>query len=219
MPKVAAKLNARSALLDAALNVVRTKGFSATSVDELCVAAGVTKGAFFHHFKSKADLGVAAADHWSEMTGELFASAAYHNASDPLARVLGYVTFRKDILQGEISEFTCLVGMMVHEVYETSPDIRDACNRSISGHAATLEADITAAMEERGLSSSNWTAQSLALHTQAVLQGAFILAKAKGNSAVAADSIDHLARYIALLFNVGAVAGETHETNQKEKTS
>ena len=52
---------------------------------------------------------------------------------------------------------------------------------------------------ERG-SKANWTANSLALHTQAVLQGAFILAKAQGGPMVAAESIDHLRRYIELLF-------------------
>ena len=51
-----AKPDARSKLLDAALSVIRTKGYSATSVGELCTVAGVTKGAFFHHFKSKDDL-------------------------------------------------------------------------------------------------------------------------------------------------------------------
>ena len=218
MPKSVAKPDARSALLDAALHIVRQKGFTSTSVDELCTAAGVTKGAFFHHFKSKADLGVAAANHWSELTGALFASAPYHDAPDPLDRVLGYVNFRKDILRGNLSEFTCLIGTMVQEVYQTAPAIRDACDKSISGHAATLEADIRAAMQERGLSPSDWTAKSLALHTQAVLQGAFILAKAKGDSAIAADSIDHLARYIRLLFAAGTRPNVSNERDQKEKT-
>ena len=45
-----------------------------------------------------------------------------------------------------------------------------------------------------------WTAENLALHTQAVLQGAFILAKAKGNAAVVEASIDDLRRYVELLF-------------------
>lgn len=218
MPETAAKPDARSALLDAALKIVRTKGFTSTSVDELCAAAGVTKGAFFHHFKSKADLGVAAANHWSELTGALFASAPYHDAPDPLDRVLGYVNFRKEILRGNVSEFTCLVGTMVQEVYKTAPAIRDACDKSISGHAATLEADILDAMQDRGLSQSDWTARSLALHTQAVLQGAFILAKAKEDSAIAADSIDHLARYIELLFEAGTQASDRNEANQKEET-
>jgi TetR/AcrR family transcriptional repressor of nem operon len=38
------------------------------------------------------------------------------------------------------------------------------------------------------------------MHTQAVLQGAFILAKAKGGAEIAAASIHHLHRYIELLF-------------------
>ncbi len=202
MPKTAAKPGARSKLLDAALSVIRAKGYSATTVDELCAAAGVTKGAFFHHFKSKDELGVAAAQHWSETTGALFAEAPYHDHADPLDRVLGYLAFRKALLQGGVPEFTCLVGTMVQETYETAPTIRDACDRSISGHAETLEADIEAAMRDRGMR-PDWTARSLALHTQAVLQGAFILAKAKGGAEIAADSIDHLTRYLELLFGPG----------------
>lgn len=201
MTKPDAKRDARSKLLDAALSVIRTKGYSATSVDELCATAGVTKGAFFHHFKSKDALAVAAADHWSEMTGALFAAAPYHDHDDPLDRVLAYVAFRKALLRGGTADFTCLVGTMVQETYETAPAIRDACERSITGHAATLEADIEAAMCARGMT-PEWTASSLALHTQAVIQGAFILAKATSSAAVAADSIDHLRRYIEMLFGV-----------------
>src|SRR5690606_32958746 len=116
-----------------------------------------------------------------------------------LDRVLGYLDFRKALLEGTVPEFTCLVGTMVQEVYETDPAIRDACDRSISGHAATLEQDIAEAMTRYDVR-ADWTAQSLALHMQAVLQGAFVLAKAKGGPEVAADSIDHLRRYVERLF-------------------
>ncbi len=200
MPKPSAQPDARQKLLDAAVSVIRTKGYSATTVDELCANAGVTKGAFFHHFKSKDELGVAAAEHWSDTTGALFAEAKYHERSDPLDRVLGYLALRKKLLKGEVSEFTCLVGTMVQESYETSPAIRDACERSISDHAALLEADLALAMRERRMR-PNWTAESLALHAQAVLQGAFVLAKAKGGPQIAAESIDHLIRYVKLLFS------------------
>jgi TetR/AcrR family transcriptional repressor of nem operon len=193
-------VDTRTGLLDAAERLVLAQGLSATSVEAIAREAGVTKGAFFHHFKSKDALGVAAAEHWSEITGALFAKAPYHDHADPLDRVLGYVALRKALLQGGVPEFTCLVGTMVQETYETTPAIRDACERSISGHAATLEADIESAMRDRRLSPA-WTARSLALHTQAVLQGAFILAKAKGGAEVAADSIDHLTRYLELLFS------------------
>jgi TetR/AcrR family transcriptional repressor of nem operon len=129
---------AREKLVDAALALIRTQGFAATSVDELCARAGVTKGAFFHHFASKNALAVAAADHWSRVTGELFAAAPYHKHKAPLDRVLAYLDFRKALLKGRVPEFTCLVGTMVQEVYNTDPDIRAACDASISAHAATL---------------------------------------------------------------------------------
>ena len=56
-------------------------------------------------------------------------------------------------------------------------------------------------MAARGMRDVGWTAESLALHTQAVLQGAFILAKAKDSVSVAIDSINHLKRYVTLLFS------------------
>jgi TetR/AcrR family transcriptional regulator, transcriptional repressor for nem operon len=193
------KVGTREKLLQSALALIREKGYSSTSVDELCAQAGVTKGAFFHHFKSKEALAVSAAHHWTAITSAFFETAPYHEHEDPLARVLGYLDFRKAILKGELAEFTCLVGTMVQEAYSTSPGIRDACAASICGHAAEIEADIAKAMARYGIRAP-WTAESLALHTQAVLQGSFILAKAKGGAAVAAASIDHLHRYIELLF-------------------
>jgi TetR/AcrR family transcriptional repressor of nem operon len=195
----ATKPAARDKLLSAALSLVREKGYASTSVDELCAQAGVTKGAFFHHFRSKDALAVAAANHWSATTAAFFKAAPYHKHSDPLDRVLGYLDFRKAILKGELAEFTCLVGTMVQEVYLTNPEIRAACEASIIGHAAEIEADIAKAMKRYRIRGS-WSAGSLALHTQAVIQGAFILAKAKGGAAIAAASIDHLRRYIELLF-------------------
>lgn len=192
------KPNARTKLLDAALGTIRAKGYSATSVDDLCGAAGVTKGAFFHHFKSKDALAVAAADHWSEITSELFAAAPFHDPEDPLDRILAYIDFRKELVRGEIAEFTCLVGTMVQEAYGASDDIRSACWRSISGHAETLEGDIAAAIELYDVSGIK--SKSLALFTQATIQGAFILAKAKNDPGVAIDCINHLKRYVELLF-------------------
>lgn len=181
------------------MDVIRAQGFAATTVDDLCKAAGVTKGAFFHHFESKEALGIAAAEFWTETTSAFFERAPYHGHDDPLERVLAYVDFRKSIIAGELAAWTCLVGTMTQEVYEHHPAIRDACAASIFGHAATLEPDIRAAMDARGIR-ADWTAESLARHTQAVLQGAFILAKAAGDCAVALESVDHLRRYIELLF-------------------
>jgi TetR/AcrR family transcriptional repressor of nem operon len=171
----------------------------ATTIEEVCEAAGLTKGSFFHHFDSKEELALAAADYWTKGAGELFTSAPYHARADALERLLAYVDFRKALLTGGLADFTCLAGTMVQEVYGTHPAIREACDRSIGGHAETLEPDIAEAMRKYRVN-GEWTARSLALYMQAVIQGSFILAKAKGGPAVARECLDHLRRYTEMLF-------------------
>lgn len=90
----------------------------------------------------------------------------------------GSIESRRAFIRGDIPAFTYVVGRMVQETYGQYPEIRNACAASIFGHASTLTEDIAAAMADHGLA-ADWTAESLAAHTQAVLRGAFILAKAK----------------------------------------
>lgn len=191
--------DARTRLLDAAIDVIRAQGYSATTVDDLCRAAGVTKGAFFHHFASKDAMAVAAAQHWTDVTAPIFAAAPYHADPDPARRVLDYVAFRRAMLTDRaLAEFTCLAGTMVQETYDTHPEIREACGASILGHAQTLIPDIQAALDAAGRTTPS--ARSLAIFTQSTLQGAFVLAKAGGDPAIAADCCDHLTRYFEQLF-------------------
>jgi len=190
----------RSRLLDAAMQVIRAQGYSGTTVDDICSAAGLTKGAFFHHFESKEDLAVAAAAHFSQMAERLFGTAPYRGLADPLDRLLGYVDFRTAILSGPVPEFTCLLGTMVQEAYDTHPAIRHACDTYIGAHIAEVAKDITAA-KVLYAPSVEWSAESLALFTQAVLQGAFVLAKSKGGPEVARDCLAHLRRYLLQLFH------------------
>lgn len=77
----------------------------------------MTKGAFFHHFKTKEAIGFAAANYWSKSTGALFAQAPYHELDDPLDRVLAYLEFGKTIIGGDTFEYTCLVGTMTQEAH------------------------------------------------------------------------------------------------------
>jgi TetR/AcrR family transcriptional repressor of nem operon len=209
MPAASASpADSRTRLLDAALDVVRTRGYAATRVDDICDAAGLSKGSFFHHFTSKEELAVAAAEHWSRVTGAFFAAAPYHALHDPLDRVLGYLAFRRAILRGELPEFTCYAGTTVQETYATHPAIGEACGHSITSHAAVVAKDIAEA-KRMYAPRATWTAESLALHTQAVLQGAFVVAKATGGARAAVDSVDHLIRYVELLFG--------RSTSQSEK--
>jgi TetR/AcrR family transcriptional repressor of nem operon len=185
--------------LDAAMHVIRAKGYSATTIDDICEAAGLTKGSFFHHFKSKEDLAIAAASHFAAMADGLFATAPYQSVSDPLDRLLGYVDFRTGILQGELPDYTCLLGTMVQEVYDTHPAIRAVCEAHISAHAADVAQDIAEAKRLYAPDAA-WTPESLGLFTQAVLQGAFVLAKAKHGPEIAAECLSHLRRYLEMQF-------------------
>jgi TetR/AcrR family transcriptional repressor of nem operon len=191
-------VNSKSRVLDAALQVIRSKGYTATTVDDICAAAGVTKGSFFHHFKSKEDMTLAAVAHWNSSTGGLFERAPYQRQPDPRDRVLGYIDFRKALLRGNTPDYTCLLGTLVQETFETHPRIRDACNRGITQHARNVGRDIAAA-KALYAPKAPWDPQVLALFTQAALQGAFILAKAQGSAAIVAQCIDHLRQHVANL--------------------
>jgi TetR/AcrR family transcriptional repressor of nem operon len=200
MQTVEIKIESKTRILDAALQVFRSKGYSATRVEDICQAAGLTKGGFFHYFRSKEELAIAAAEHFAAMAESIFAVAPYHKFTDPLDRLLGYVDFRKSILLGELSDYTCLLGTMVQETYETHPLIRQTCDRCLSAHAATLATDIEAAIRKYGLT-PRWTVESLAYYMQSVIQGAFILAKAQQSPEVASSCLDHLRRYLERLFH------------------
>ena len=189
----------RDRLLDAAIDLIRTKGYTAMRVEDVCDATGLTKNSFFHHFASKEDLAMAAAERFAARADVMFGRAGYREHADPLERLLGYIDFRQGAMQGELAAFTCLLGMLAQETYRTHPQLSDAAGRYIEEHAATLEADIEAAKRAHA-PAAPWSPHSLAMFTQAVIQGAFVLAKSQHDPAVAADCLDHLRRYLQSTF-------------------
>lgn len=192
--------SSKTKLLDAALQVIRTKGYTAATIDDICAAAGVTKGSFFHHFKGKVELALAAVEHWNALTGGLFASAPYQQIADPRERLLAYIDFRASLIQGGLPDFTCLLGTMVQETFETNPPIRDACNQGIALHAQTVAVNVAAA-KAMYAPDAPWDPEAIAFYTQAVIQGAFILAKAQGSAQVARVCIDQLRNHVAALLS------------------
>lgn len=191
--------SSRERLLDAAIELIRTKGYAAMRVEDVCEATGLTKGSFFHHFASKEEIAMAAAERFASRADAMFTRASYRERGDALQRLLGYIDFRQGAMQGELAAFTCLLGMLAQETFSTHPKLSEAAGRHIDAHAATLEADIAAAQAAHA-PDAPWTPHSLALFTQAVIQGAFVLAKSHHDPAIAADCLDHLRRYLELTF-------------------
>ena len=191
--------DSKAKFLLGALHVIRAKGYEGTTVEDVCEAAALTKGSFFHHFDTKEDLALAAAEYFAATAESVFAAAPYRRAADPLDRILGYIDFRAAIIRGDLPDFTCLLGTMVQETYQTHPAIRKACEKHISNHARTVAKDIAEA-KRRYAPDAPWEPESLAFYTQAVIQGAFILAKSKQSPATAVECLAHLRRYLVTQF-------------------
>lgn len=189
----------KTKLLDAALKVIRTKGYAATTVDDICAQAGVSKGSFFHHFNGKDALALDAIAHWGSMTEAFFAAAPYHDAQDPVDRLLGYVDFRAAMLTGELPDYTCLLGTLVQETYATHPHIREACDRGMAAHIAALTRDVDSA-KQRYAPAAPWTTEGVGYFIQSVLQGSFIYAKAKQGPQIVRQNLEHLRNYLEFLF-------------------
>src|SRR5262245_14033126 len=77
----------RERILELAESAVLEKGFAATSIEELIVAAGITKSGFFYHFKDKGELATALMQRYIEhndaILADIFARADELN-DDPL---------------------------------------------------------------------------------------------------------------------------------------
>ena len=198
MSEIAPEGSPRRKLIDAALYVIRAQGYAAATVDDICGAAGVTKGSFFHHFKGKDHLALAAIEHWSAWTGEFFAGAPYQALKDPRQRVFAYVDFRAALINGDIPRFTCPLGVLMQETYDSHPDLREACRNAIARHVSTVEAMLAEA-KQRYAPMADWAPADVAAFTQSVLQGGFILAKAEGDAGPAIRALATLRRFIDLL--------------------
>ena len=205
--KAMAAAGSNERLLDAAVHVIRSKGYSAARVEDICDEAGLTKGAIFHHFASKEACAVAAAAHFAANADALFDAAPYTRLSDPARPGACLRRFPQGDPSGRVAaghlpaRHDGAGGLRPH------PAIRAACDRYISEHAERLASDIA---EAKALYAPEavWSPGSAALFSQAVLQGGFVLAKAKHGPKVAADCLDHPKRYFEALLGTRALRAE-----------
>jgi TetR/AcrR family transcriptional regulator, transcriptional repressor for nem operon len=186
--------NARYSLIDAGTDLMRRSGYVATSVDEICAAAGLTKGAFFHHFPSKEALAEACLRHWQEQMATLHRSAAYQQIDDPVAKVLASIDFMGEVFANPDVQKSCLAGTAAQEVSETNPVLREAAHTCFAKGEAYFQSLLDAACLT---SNKKLDTASLAEHWMSTVQGSLLMAKASRDPAVISRNLTHFKTYIA----------------------
>jgi AcrR family transcriptional regulator len=94
----------RSHILQSALTLFSKNGYDATSVAEICQAAGVSKGAFYHHFASKHAVFQSLLEGW--LSGlNLQMDALLNNAPDVPAGFMRLVSMASPIFRDAQGQF------------------------------------------------------------------------------------------------------------------
>ena len=189
-------------LLDAAQRLMLAKGFPATTVDEICETAGLTKGSFFHYFASKDDLGKAVLDHYARRGLEALNTASFRQQRDPLKRVLASIDYWIDLINNPSMECGCLLGNFAQELSDTHPEIRVRCAQYFDQWTTMLKQDFDEAKATSRIRAHIDT-QGLAEHYVAAVEGGLLLTKASRDRKVFARNMRHLKRYVQMVFKGG----------------
>jgi TetR/AcrR family transcriptional repressor of nem operon len=188
----------KTKLLEAATQLMLTKGYSATSIDEICGAAKVTKGGVFHYFASKEDLGKAVLERYASRMFEVVRDAPFTKKSDPLQRVYGYVDFLIERSKSPDLRNGCVVGNFA-QLSETYPEIGSLCAKYFGWWSEAFKADLDKAKAKHAPRSRSNT-KELADHLISVFEGSLMLAKSKNDVNIVEKNLLHYKQYLKSLF-------------------
>jgi TetR/AcrR family transcriptional repressor of nem operon len=189
-------------ILDAAEALVFEHGFAASSLDNVLERAALTKGAFFYHFKSKADLGnaliqrFAARDH--EFLEETMTRAEKLSA-DPLQQLLIFVGLVVEPFE-EITEPLpgCLFASYIYQPMEFSDGVAKVAADGILEWRERILEKFEAIDAHYGLD-PEIDREALADQLTVIVEGSYILSKVLDDSSLLARQIKHFRRYLELL--------------------
>lgn len=186
-------------LIDAAVKLVLKQGYSATTVDQICAEAGVTKGSFFHYFSSKEDICFAAMNTWSGYWRGILDEAKFEELEDPLDRVYRLLDTMQAAYLNSPGGVGCVVGTVAQELSSPNDKFRDVC----LGHfqdwvtfAAGLLRDAKAARPPK----VDFDPEELAWWLHSFVQGTLLIARSKQEPEFIVANIRHCRAYIEHLF-------------------
>jgi TetR/AcrR family transcriptional repressor of nem operon len=189
-------VSAREQLLEAATALIMQRGYASTGVDDVCVAAGVSKGSFYHHFKSKEDLALHVLQGQVNQACRVLESGDWHDVDEPVARAFACV----DHVIAHAAELWgrgCLVGVLAMELSGFGAALQSA----VLGAFEMLEQTFTpvfAPIAARA-GAGGPTAGELARQLVRVIEGAAVLSRSTGDAAPVCEALRGFRHYLELL--------------------
>ena len=192
---------AKKKLLDCAQALMLAKGFAATSLEEICKKADLTKGCFFHYFKSKEDLGKALVVRFCCSSQKMMQQKCCCDGEekDPLKRIYSHIDFAIQMSRASVEGKGCLIGTFAQELSDTHPKIRSLCAEGFAGWAKILRKDLAEA-KAKYVPRASFDVKSLADYFIAVVEGSQILAKANKEKKIVEKNMQHFKQYLEDLF-------------------
>lgn len=189
----------RDRLLEAAQELFVLKGFALTTVDEICLKAGATKGAFFHHFENKDDIALKALERFAYGRLSLMQAGSELWPRDPIERLFAYIHHVSAASLEESHPRGCLIAILAMELGGTSETFRRNCDLYFgiwTDYVRVLIADAIAA-HPRKLDANPG---ELADHFVTIFEGSVVLARSSGDMRIFERNLGQFEQYLRLLF-------------------
>lgn len=189
-------IKTRDRILREAAQMFAIKGFHDTKVDEIIKAAEVTSGAFFHHFKSKEDLGFTVIDHHMEercrALDRIEKSLPTDGSHDPLDRVFQRLdAVCEMVVRRRNRKGGCLIGNLSTTLSDTHPAFRKRLGECFDEMASEFQIHLNEAAASRGLSGDQDTGE-MARYIVSVIEGAIMLSRTHRDVNVIQRQVHHL---------------------------
>ncbi|MGD8289959.1 MAG: TetR/AcrR family transcriptional regulator [Gemmatimonadota bacterium] len=172
----------RSRLIEAGCELMLARGYSATSIDDLCKTVGVSKGSFYHFFRGKEEFGLAVLEDYYERGVATVESGDFATIPDPLERLRGFFDHLEAIAP-DLWRHGCLMGAFAAELWESSPMIHARVGELFDSMAARMAPLFVSAVGDEDEGSA------LAVEMLAMLEGWIVLARAHDDPQRIADGV------------------------------
>lgn len=191
-------------ILDTAERLVLQRGYTGTSVDTILEEAGLTKGAFFHHFKSKAHLARALLERFWQRDQALFddiSRRAGDLAEDPLQEAILWFKLLEETMTRSTADAptSCLFASYLYEREQFDPEVLAYVETGFREWTAYLEQPLQRLLDWRA-PRSPVTATELAEFAIAMIEGGFILAQAYEEPQAVVRQSARFRQYLQLQF-------------------